>query len=106
MTKRASTHIDQHAATELDLYAETTRELYGQFQTIITNLKRKIKSGKYSAAMAPKLWGCWYEAAAKRYVKEFGGDVRTMFPKALRDKLSAERAADEYKKIKSGEYGA
>jgi hypothetical protein len=96
--------IDETAARELDLYAENTSELYGQFQSIIANLKRKIKAGKYSPAAAPKLWMYWYDAAAKRYVKEFGGNVQTMFPKPLREHLAAERSREEYAKITSGEY--
>lgn len=39
-------------ARELDLYAENTSELYGQFKSIIANLQRKIKSGKYDASKA------------------------------------------------------
>lgn len=50
-------NYDEHAARELDLYAENTSELYGQFKSIIANLQRKIKSGKYDAAKAPVLWG-------------------------------------------------
>lgn len=102
--RRHDTPIDETAARELDLYAENTSELYGQFQSIIANLKRKIAAGKYSAALAPKLWLYWYDAAAKRYCKEFGGAVQTQFPKALREHLAAERAKDEYEKIMRGEY--
>lgn len=96
--------VDLTAARELDLYAENTSELYGQFKAIIENLKRKIKAGKYSAHLAPKLWLYWYDAAARRYCREFGGDVKTQFPKALREHLARERARDEYEKIRSGEY--
>lgn len=98
------THINEHAANDLDLYAENTRELHGQFNSIIANIKRKIRTGRYSPILAPKLWMYWYDAAAARYVKEFGGGVREKFPKALREHLAAERARDEYKKIKNGEY--
>ena len=106
MAHRRQPHhaVDEHAARELDLYAENESALYGQHQSIIANIKRRIASGTYDAAKAPKLWGYWYEAAARRYVKEFGGDVRTMFPKALRDHLSRERARDEYQRIINEEY--
>jgi len=96
---------DESAARELDLYAENESALYGQFKSIIANLKKKIESGKYDASKAPKLWGYWYDAAAKRYVKEFGGEVRTAFPASLRGQLAKERAKDEYQKIMGGEYG-
>jgi hypothetical protein len=95
---------DNAVEHELDLYAENTSELYGQFKSMIANVKRKIASGTYDSSKAWKLWLYWYDAAAKRYVKEFGGDVRTMFPKSLRVKLAKERAKDEYAKIKRGEY--
>lgn len=96
--------IDKAAAHELDLYAENTSELYNQFKSIVANVKKKIKSGRYDPVKAPKLWLYWYDAAAKRYVKEFGGDVRRDFPLALRKQLAAERAVEEYKKIVGGEY--
>ena len=95
---------DDSAARELDLYAENTSELYGQFKSIIANVKRRIKAGTYDAARAPQIWLYWYDAAAKRYVKEFGGDVRTMFPRTMRVKLAKERAKEEHDKIKRGEY--
>lgn len=95
-------------ARELDLYAENTSELYGQFKSIIANLQRKIKAGKYNAAKAPALWMYWYEAAAKRYAKEFAhspSEWSRMFPKALRMHLAKERAEQEYRNILHGEYG-
>lgn len=101
---RGSAVIDKVAARELDLYIENTGELYNQFKSIIKNIKTKIRRGTYDPAKAPALWAYWYEAGAKRYVKEFGGDVRMMFPKALRDYLARERAVDEYKRILAGEY--
>lgn len=96
---------DSAAARELDLYAENTSELYGQFKSIIANIKKKIAAGRYSPALAPKLWAYWYDAAAKRYAKEFGGDWSRMFPKSLRMQLAKERARDEHEKILNGEYG-
>lgn len=93
---------DEAVEHELDLYADNTSQLYPQKMSIIANIKRKIKSGKYDPKLAPKLWAYWYEAAAKRYCKEFGCDLRTTFPKGMRDKLAVERAVDEYRKIKNG----
>lgn len=94
-------NVEEH---ELDLYAENTSELYGQFKSIIANVKRRIAAGTYDPNKAWKLWLYWYDAAAKRYVKEFDGEARTMFPKVSRVKLAKERAKDEYAKIKRGEY--
>lgn len=95
---------DQAVEHELDLYAENTSELHRQFMSIISNVKRRIKNDTYDATKAPQLWMWWYNAAAKRYVQEFGGDVRKMFPRSLRMKLAKERAKEEYGKIKRGEY--
>lgn len=99
-----SATIDTTAARELDLYAENTAELYPQFVSIIDNLSGKIEYGKYDAALAPKLWMYWYDAAARRYCAEFGGSVRTMFPKAVRQYCAEQRAVEEYEKITRGEY--
>lgn len=93
------------AKRELDLYAENERALYNQFQSIIANVKRKMKAHKYQPGLAPKLWLYWYDAAAKMYCKEFGGDVKHSFPKAMRMELAEERAESEYERIRAGEYG-
>ena len=100
-----TTPIDQHAVEELDLYAENESALHPQYKSIIANIKRKLKSGKYSPVLAPKLWMYWYDAAAKRYCKEMGCDVRLTFPKAVREQCAAERATHEYEAIKRGEHG-
>lgn len=90
--------VDTQAATELDLYAENTSELYNQKKSILANIRRRISSGKYNHAMAPKLWMYWVDAAAKRYVKEFGsgGNISTIFNKATREYLALE-LANRYK---------
>ncbi len=101
---RRQAPVDTQAAHELDLYAENEGALYGQRKAIIESIKRKIKAGKYNPALAPKLWAYWYEAAAKRYAKEFGGEWSRIFTKATRDHAAKERAADEYRLILQGEY--
>ena len=92
--RSASGPVDTTAADELDLYAENTSELYNQKQSILANIRRKIASGKYNHALAPKLWMYWVDAAAKRYVKEFGsgGNISTVFNKATREHLAHELA--------------
>ncbi len=87
--------VDDHAKNELDLYAENTSELYNQKKSILANIQRRIKSGKYAHALAPKLWGHWVTSAAKRYQKEFGSDS-PIFNKATRDALAWE-LADRYR---------
>ena len=88
--------VDEAAARELDLYAENTSELYGQKKAILANIQRKLKSGKYDHSKAWKLWMYWVDAAARRYVKEFGGSVQSVFNKATREHL-ARQLADHYR---------
>jgi hypothetical protein len=89
---------DTQAADELDIYAENTSELYNQKQSILANIRRKLASGKYNHALAPKLWMYWIDAAAKRYNREFGsgGNISTIFNKATREHLAKE-LADRYR---------
>ena len=89
--------LDRHAVTELKLYIENDKDLYKQqIVPIIKNVQRKMKSGKYDHRQAPKLWMYLVDNGAKKYVKEFGGDVKTMFPKDLRLSIANE-FANEYK---------
>ena len=98
--------IDAVAARELKLYIEQDRDLYRQqIVPIIKNVQRKMKSGKYDHAQAPKLWLYLVDNGAKKYVKEFGGDVKRDFPKDLRLSVANE-FANEYKaeiEIQGGE---
>jgi hypothetical protein len=98
--------LDATAARELKLYIENDRDLYKQqIVPIIKNVQRKMKSGKYDHRQAPKLWMYLVDNGAKKYVKEFGGDVKTMFPKDLRLSIANE-FANEYKaeiEIQGGE---
>ena len=79
---------------ELELYIDNDRDLYRQREAIEKNLKRKVKSGKYDPTKAPKLWQYMVDAGAKKFVGEFGGNVRTMFPKKMRTELATEYARD------------
>ena len=96
--RASSGPVDTTAADELDLYAENASELYNQKKSILANIKRKLKSGKYNHALAPKLWMYWVDAAAKRYNREFGsgGNISTIFNKATREHLAHE-LANRYK---------
>lgn len=102
----STTDVDTIAARELDLYAENTAELYPQFMLIIRNMQRKLQRGVYDVTLAPKAWRYWYDAAAKRYIREFGNenDLSVTFPPAVRQYCADLRAADEYQKICDGEY--
>jgi hypothetical protein len=96
---RSGGPVDEAAANELDLYAENTSELYGQKKSILANIQRKLKSGKFDITLAPKLWMYWVDAAAKRYAKEFASspsDWNKMFTKPTREHLARE-LANRYK---------
>jgi hypothetical protein len=89
--------IDAHAARELKLYIENDSQLYrSTIVPIIKNVQRKMKKGTYDHAKAPKLWMYLVDYGAKKYVKEFGGDVKRDFPKDLRLSIANEFAI-EYK---------
>tara|TARA_Y100000310_G_scaffold265162_1_gene276054 strand:- start:2536 stop:4146 length:1611 start_codon:yes stop_codon:yes gene_type:complete len=89
--------VDVNAADELKMYIENDAQLYkSQLVPIVKNMQRKMKSGKYDHKKAPKLWMYLVDAGAKKYVKEFGGDVRSMFDKQTRQYV-AQQMADEYK---------
>jgi len=80
---------------ELQLFIDNDGDLYrSQYQPIIKNLQRKIDKGQYDREKAVKLWMYLADAGAKKYVKEFGGDVRTMFPK--RDRLEVAKELRDY----------
>ena len=89
--------FDREAAVELKLSIENDSELYRQqIVPIIKNVQKKMKKGTYDHLKAPKLWMYLVDNGAKRYVKAYGGDVKTMFPKDLRKSVAVE-FANEYR---------
>jgi hypothetical protein len=66
-------HVDMDAARDLELTIDNDSALYRQKQSIIENLQRKVAKGKYSPAMAPKLWLYWVEAGVRKYAKDHMG---------------------------------
>lgn len=96
--------VPPHVVDGLDLYAENTRELRPQFDSIIANLKKKVESRRYDAALAWKLWLHWYNAAVS-LLGRYQGTARARFTPAARRVAAKQRAAEEYEKILGGEYG-
>lgn len=80
---------DAELAEELQLYAANTGELYAQRQSIEALLVRKMRAGKYDPKLAPAAWLYWFDAAAKRYVKEIKPET---FTKATRELAASEWA--------------
>jgi hypothetical protein len=98
--------LDAHAARELKLYIEQDRDLYKQqIIPIVKNIQRKMKKGTYDHIKAPKLWMYLVDNGAKKYVKEFGGDVKRDFPKDVRQSVAVQ-FSNEYRaeiEIQGGE---
>lgn len=100
-----ASEIDEHAATELSLYIDNDSHMYERQRAFVSNVKKKIKAGKYNPSLAPKLWIVYVEEGAKRYMKEIAGSgkVSDVFNKATRDYLAREYATEAYNKIMRGE---
>ena len=78
-----------------------------EINTIIENLKRKMKRGVYDDNLAIKLWMYLIDDAARKYVQEFGSpdqDVKDMFPKETRLQVAQVIANREKENIEQGEY--
>lgn len=87
--------IDKHAMRELELYIDNDGQLYrSQYMPILKNLSNKKKKGRYNGQLAVKAFLNLVDNGARKYVKEFGGTVRTMFPKSLRTELAKEYRDD------------
>ena len=83
---------------------ESEPKFQRQKESIIKNILRKIKSGKYDHTKAPKLWMYWVDTGAKQYVKDYGGNVKVLYPKEVRQSLAVQ-LANEYKaEIDIGNY--
>lgn len=75
-------------ARELELFIDNDEPTYEYWKTCIRSLDRKMKRGKYSSTLAVKLWRHLADDAARRYCKEFGGTVRSVFPVSVRQELA------------------
>jgi hypothetical protein len=92
----ARTEVDEHAATELQMYADNDSRLYhSSFIPIVKNLANKAAKGEYDSARAVDAFMYLADAAAKKYVAEFGsrGDrIDSVFNHATRRAVAAEWA--------------
>ena len=86
---------DAEAERELYLYIKDGRNFQKQIDSIVKNIVRKKKSGKYDHTKAPQLWLYLVDNGAKQYAKDFGGNANVMFPKDSR-KSVALQFTDEY----------
>ena len=86
---------------ELKMYIENDGQLYRQRYTPIEkNLTKKMQKGNYDSKLAIKAFMYLVNDGAKKYVKDFGGDAKTMFSKKDRLEVAKEFAEEfetEYK---------
>ena len=94
LVEQAPPGVDDVSARELELYIDNDAQLYRQRKSIEMNVDKKMAAGRYNPALAPKLWQYLIDAGARKYVKEFGGEVRMMFPLKLRQWLAMQYAKD------------
>ena len=89
---RINSEIDTVAVRELLLYITNDSNLYRQASSIIENMKRKRKSGRYNPDLAVQGWQHLADAGVKAYDKEFGSGKGslTMLDKASRIQLARE----------------
>jgi hypothetical protein len=88
---------NEHHVRELSLYIENEYSLVGapnsRGKAIHENLTRKVKSGKYDKALAPKAWQYLIDDGAKKYTKEYGdGNGFGVFTAADRRQVAEEYA--------------
>jgi len=93
--------VDEDLKFELQVFLDNEAKLYNQKKSIIANIMRKLKAGKYDPRLAPKLWLYWVDAGAKLYQQEM--DLK--IPRNVREALAEEIADSEYRRIQDGEYG-
>ena len=98
---------DIPAMTDLMLFMENESKLVRQKESIIENIKRKIKSGRYDHSLAPKLWSYWVTEGAREYIRQFaspGTRMQDMFSKRDKDELARYFADMYYEEIQAGEW--
>ena len=101
---KISEAIDAEAARELYLFMQNERSLMRQKDSIIKNISKKMKSGKYDHKKAPKLWMYWVDSGAKEYDKLYGSPGVKTFDKETKMSVAIQ-LGDEYKaEIELGNY--
>ena len=101
---KLSENIDRAASDDLALYIKDEVTLQKQKNSIIKSIIGKKSSDTYDHTKAPALWDLLVVAGAKSYVKEFGGDVDTVFPKEVRQTVAVQFANEYNAEIESGTY--
>lgn len=95
-----------YVADDLILFADNDGALYRQKTSIIANMHRKMKAGKYDPELAVKLWMYFVDAAAKKYAQDLreSGSWNKIFPRPVRLEAARHYAKTEHRRIQDGEY--
>lgn len=104
-----SNPVDPDAATELELYLENDPRFSpdgpsGIGRTVARRMAQQIDKGRYDPELAVKGWMHVVDAAAKAYVKEFGGGRwHDIFDKQTRLVVARRTAEDFARRYRAGE---
>jgi len=101
---RISEAVDAEAARELYLFIQNERSLMKQKSSIIKNISRKMKSGKYDHKQAPKLWMYWVDNGAKEYDNLYGSPGVKTFDKDTKMSVAIQLADEMKTEIELGNY--
>ena len=101
---RISEAVDAEAARELYLFIQNERDLMRQKSSIIKNIAKKMKSGKYDHKQAPKLWMYWIESGAKLYDKMYSSPGVKTFDKDTKMSVAIQLADEMKTEIELGNY--
>jgi len=96
--------VDAEAARELYLFMQNERSLMRQRDSIIKNISRKMKSGKYDHKQAPKLWMYWVDNGAKEYDNLYGSPGVKTFDKDTKMSVAIQLADEMKAEIELGNY--
>jgi hypothetical protein len=96
--------IDRAAADEIYNFMQNERDLERQKDSIIKNIVRKKKSGKYDHSKAPKLWMFWVDNGAKAYDKLNSSPGVKTFDKDTRWSVAIQFANEYNAEIDLGNY--
>jgi len=90
---------------ELKLYIDNDSQLYnGTYIPILKNLSKKKQNGKYNKSLASKGFIYLVNDGANKYVKDFGGNARDIFPKRQRIMLAKDYVDEFEQQYKNQEY--
>lgn len=83
------TAINETNANDLYLTVMNDSRYYESFKNICRNLIIKRQAGTFEEDKAVKVFYNWVTYGAKVYCQEFGYNMRTRFPKKLRESVAS-----------------